>query len=78
MSEGMKSLADFYEHYAHENGGITPDLISRERSSPHMGGISVETDRRLPMFGYSVEDINMLVLPMVSEKIVFSTDYIEN
>ncbi len=30
--------------------------------------IPVEEDRRLPMFGYTGETINMLVLPMVKTK----------
>ena len=40
--------------------------------------VPVEEDRRLPMFGYTVETINMLVLPMVKTKysnILFSNHF---
>ena len=30
----------------------------------------IQSDRRLPMFGYSLEDLNLLILPMVKNKSV--------
>ena len=30
----------------------------------------IHRDRRLPMFGYSLEDLNLLILPMVKNKLV--------
>ncbi len=45
--------------------------LFRLDSSEHMttyGGSIVEEDRRLAMFGYTAETINMLVLPMVKNK----------
>ena len=66
INENLITLADFYEHYIREHGK-TPDLISQERTSLQMGGRSVETDRRMPLFGYSVEDLTMLILPMIRD-----------
>ena len=66
LDSNLKTLDDFYNVYIKTYGSLPP-LISKERPSPQMGGISVETDRRLPLFGYSVEDINMLILPMVKD-----------
>ena len=66
MKENLKTLTDFYDHYLMENDQI-PNTIPDERNSPQMGGVSVETDRRMPLFGYSVEDINMLMLPMIRD-----------
>ena len=40
---------------------------STEHMTPYEGSI-VEEDRRLPMFGYTAETLNMLVLPMVKQK----------
>lgn len=30
----------------------------------------LEQDRRLPLFGYSVEDLTMLIVPMILNKLV--------
>ena len=66
INQHLKTLPDFYECYLDEHGQA-PDLISKDRTSPQMGGLSVETDRRMPLFGYSVEDLNMLILPMLRD-----------
>ena len=48
-------------------------VLEREDSTMHIshyeGGV-IEEDRRLPMFGWTVEALNMLVLPMVKDKYV--------
>ena len=31
----------------------------------------IHRDTRLPMFGYSLEDLNLLILPMVKHKLVY-------
>ena len=40
---------------------------SQEHLSDYHGGV-MEEDRRLALYGYSVETLNMLVLPMVKTK----------
>lgn len=64
INEHLLTLSDFRDAYVKKYGKV-PDEISRQRESMTMGGRSVETDRRLPLFGYSVEDLNMLLLPMM-------------
>ena len=65
LDQNLLNLGHFRDEYSKKYGKV-PDQISRERESSSMGGRSVETDRRLPLFGYSVEDLNMLLLPMVA------------
>uniref|UniRef100_A0ABM0GL38 glutamate synthase (NADH) n=1 Tax=Saccoglossus kowalevskii TaxID=10224 RepID=A0ABM0GL38_SACKO len=48
-------------HAAHKKPDIINNVVEKER-------VPVETDRRLIMFGYTVEHINMLVLPMVKDR----------
>ena len=50
---------------AHEGSNVTTAV---DESSVVDFSVPVEEDRRLPMFGYTVETINMLVLPMVKTK----------
>lgn len=48
------------------NGNITPEIISslpKEEISRIWGG-----DRRLSLFNYTIETINMLILPMMKTK----------
>ena len=64
LEDNALTLGNLRDAYMKKHG-TKPDLISHERESLSMGGRSVETDRRMPLFGYSVEDLNMLILPMV-------------
>jgi len=64
IEENLLTLEHFRDAYIKEHGKA-PDDISQKRESLSMGGRSVETDRRMPLFGYSVEDLNMLLLPMI-------------
>ena len=64
IEENLLSLDHFRDAYIQKHGK-SPDEISQKRESLSMGGRSVETDRRMPLFGYSVEDLNMLLLPMI-------------
>ena len=48
-----------------------PDLYSvneRTTTSTVVEYLSVQTDHRLPMFGYSVEHLNMLIIPIIKNK----------
>ncbi|XP_078001454.1 uncharacterized protein LOC144453955 [Glandiceps talaboti] len=52
---------------AHNSGMVNGQLVNGvQDNGPKYQ--PVETDRRLVMFGYTVEHINMLVLPMVKDK----------
>ncbi len=64
LDENLLTIDHFRDAYIKEYGS-EPDMIQHERESLNMGGRSVETDRRMPLFGYSVEDLNMLILPMI-------------
>ncbi len=64
LKENLLTIEHFRAAYIKEHGKV-PDLIPHERESVNMGGRSVETDRRMPLFGYTVEDVNMLILPMI-------------
>lgn len=64
ISDNLLTLNDFRDAYIKKHGK-EPDEISQTRESLSTGGRSVETDRRMPLFGYSVEDLNMLLLPMI-------------
>ena len=57
------SLDELY--MAHEGDNVTTAV---DESSVIDFSVPVEEDRRLPMFGYTVETLNMLVLPMVKTK----------
>lgn len=74
LDQNLLNLGHFQKEYSKKYHQV-PDQISRKRASSSMGGRSVETDRRLPLFGYSVEDLNMLLLPMVANSYVFSTTF---
>eukprot|EP00795_Rhopilema_esculentum_P017640 gene17640-9284_t len=64
IEENLLTLQHFRDAYMKKHAR-EPDEIPPERESSTMGGRSVETDRRMPLFGYSVEDLNMLLLPMI-------------
>lgn len=65
LKEGLFTLQHLHNAYNKDKGlpeGHT--LVSKENPLE----ISIHYDRRLPTFGYSVEDISMLVLPMIRNK----------
>lgn len=67
LKENSKTLTDFYDQYLIENHQL-PNVISQQALVKNgVNGKPVETDKRLPLFGYSIEDINMLLLPMVRD-----------
>ena len=66
LEKNLYTIDDFQKRYESDYGRL-PEVIPSFRESPHLGGKSVETDRRMPLYGYSVEDLNMLLLPMVRD-----------
>ena len=67
LSTGLLTLKDIHKAY-----NVVKGLPKGTISYNKMGSvnISVHNDRRLPAFGYSVEDISMLVLPMIRNRFV--------
>ncbi|XP_070567565.1 uncharacterized protein [Ptychodera flava] len=53
---------------AHQNTMVNGPVVNGIADDGDHGYEPVETDRRLVMFGYTVEHINMLVLPMVKNR----------
>jgi hypothetical protein len=63
------TLADFHSHQDNRR------TLQRRDSVSHLTnyrGSVMEEDRRLPMFGWNLEILNMVVLPMVLTKLVMS------
>ena len=54
----------------HEHHVQTPAMHSSAEVFTRYHGSIVEVDRRLPMFSYTVEVLNMLVMPMVKTRSV--------
>ena len=66
LNTGLISLKDIHCAYNRAKG-LPKGTVSVTKSSSLE--ISVHHDRRLPTFGYSVEDISMLVLPMIRNRL---------
>ena len=71
LDKGLLSLKDIHDAY-NEVKGLPQGTVSVTRKNSLE--ISIHHDRRLPTFGYSVEDISMLVLPMIRNRL----DLIQN
>jgi glutamate synthase (NADPH/NADH) len=71
LDKGLLSLKDIHDAY-NEVKGLPQGTVSVTRKNSLE--ISIHHDRRLPAFGYSVEDISMLVLPMIRNRL----DLIQN
>ena len=56
LREQVITLPDLYNVHK-------PEVMSNGEDS-----LSVQTDHRLPMFGYSVEHLNMLIVPIIKNK----------
>lgn len=54
------TMEDIHKSVALENGSITNGSVN--------GAISGLSDRRLALFGYTIESINMLLVPMIQNK----------
>ena len=65
LNEGLISLRDIHNAYNRVKGLPEGTVTVIKLNSLEM---SVHHDRRLPTFGYSVEDISMLVLPMIRNR----------
>ena len=66
LNEGLISLKDIHNAY-NKLKGLPEGTISVTKKS--FLETSIHHDRRLPTFGYSVEDISMLVLPMIRNRL---------
>ena len=66
LDKGLLSLKDIHDAY-NEVKGLPQGTVSVTRKNSLE--ISIHHDRRLPTFGYSVEDISMLVLPMIRNRL---------
>lgn len=67
LNDGIVSLKDIHNAY-NKIKGLPAGTVSVTQRNPL--NISIHQDRRLPAFGYSVEDISMLVLPMIRNRFV--------
>ena len=65
LNEGLISIRDIHNAYNRVKGLPEGTVTVIKQNSLEM---SVHHDRRLPTFGYSVEDISMLVLPMIRNR----------
>ncbi|CAB4002329.1 glutamate synthase 1 [NADH], chloroplastic-like, partial [Paramuricea clavata] len=65
LDKGLISLIDIHNAY-NEVKGLPQGTVSVTKNNSLE--ISIHHDRRLPTFGYSVEDISMLVLPMIRNR----------
>ena len=66
LNEGLVSLKDIHNAY-NKLKGLPEGTVSVTKKT--FVDVSIHHDRRLPTFGYSVEDISMLVLPMIRNRL---------
>ena len=67
LKKGVKTLKDIHMAFqAVKNLSADSFPLIQQPSQKEL----IHRDRRLPMFGYSLEDLNMLILPMVKNKLV--------
>jgi hypothetical protein len=66
LNKGLVTLKDIHDAY-NKVRGLPQGTLSVTRNNSLK--ISIHQDRRLPTFGYSVEDISMLVLPMIRNRL---------
>lgn len=65
LQRGVKTLSDIHEAYrASRNLSVDEVPLIQHSSQNEL----IQRDRRLPMFGYSLEDLNLLILPMIKNK----------
>ena len=67
LNNGLVSIKDIHDAY-NKVKGLPEGTVSVTKNNSLK--ISIHQDRRLPTFGYSVEDISMLVLPMIRNRLV--------
>lgn len=65
LKKGVRTLKDIHEAYQ-TSKNISADAIPLIQH-PSQNEL-IHRDRRLPMFNYSLEDLNLLILPMVKNK----------
>ena len=67
LNRSVKTLKEIHQGYqASKNLSADAVPLIQHSSQTEL----IHRDRRLPMFGYSLEDLNLLILPMVKNKLV--------
>lgn len=64
------TLEDLYAHHNPLANGVlsnNPNTLMKQQVDSKASGI-MEWDRRLPVFGWTVETINLLIAPMITSK----------
>lgn len=67
LKTSVKTLEEIHQGY-HTSKNLSADKVPLIQH-PSENKL-IHRDRRLPMFGYSLEDLNLLILPMVKNKLV--------
>ena len=65
LKQGVRTLQDIHKAFLASKNLSTEAVPLIQPSSQNE---LIHHDRRLPMFGYSLEDLNLLILPMVKNK----------
>ena len=65
LRKGVRTLNDIHQAYQ-ASKNLSADAVPLIQHSSQ--NELLHRDRRLPMFGYSLEDLNLLILPMVKNK----------
>lgn len=65
LKKGVKTLKDIHQAFQASRNISAGELPLIQHTSQNE---LIQRDRRLPMFGYSLEDLNLLILPMVKNK----------
>lgn len=74
LQKNVKTLKEIHQAYQ-ASKNLSADEVPLIQ--PPSQNELIHRDKRLPMFGYSLEDLNLLILPMVKNKLVnFMSFYI--
>lgn len=65
LKKSVRTLKEIHQAYQGSNN-LSADAVPLIQ--PPSQNELIHRDRRLPMFGYSLEDLNLLILPMVNNK----------
>lgn len=67
LKKNVRTLEDIHQAYQ-ASKNLSADKVPLIQ--PSSQNELIHRDKRLPMFGYSLEDLNILILPMVKNKLV--------
>lgn len=67
LKKSVRTLEDIHQAYQTSKSLSAGEVQLIQHPSENE---LIHRDRRLPMFGYSLEDLNLLILPMVKNKLV--------